>query len=87
MAKKSSCPVSRQQFREKAQRLEVVINGQKWLAVPKEFSTGSLGWNLNEKITVEIDGTPVSAQVGLNVTLIGSKELPLDHLPAAQPQG
>ena len=85
MAKKSSCPISRKQFREKAQKIEVTINGQKWNAAPKEFSTNSLGWNLNEKITIEIDGVSVTAQIGLNVTLVGSKELPLDTPPAAAP--
>ena len=85
MAKKSTCPISRKQFREKAQKVEVAINGQKWMAAPKEFSTNSLGWNLNEKITVEIDGVPVTVQVGLNLTLVGSKELPLDAPPAAAP--
>ena len=85
MAKKSTCPVSRKQFREKAQKVEVVINGQKWMAAPKEFSTNSLGWNLNEKITIDIDGVPTTVQVGLNLTLVGSKELPLDAPPAAAP--
>jgi hypothetical protein len=78
MAKKSTCPITRKQFREKAQRVEVTINGQKWMAAPKEFSTNSLGWNLNEKITIEIDGVSVTVQVGLNLTVVGSKELPLD---------
>jgi hypothetical protein len=27
---------------------------------------------------VEIDGVPVTVQVGMNMTIIGSKELPLD---------
>ncbi len=83
MAKKSTCPISRKQFREKAQRIKVTIDGKEWTAGPKEFSTNSLGWNLNEKINIMIDGVEVTAQVGLNVTLVGSKELPLDAPPAA----
>ena len=83
MAKKSTCPVSRKQFREKAQKIEVTINGQKWMVAPKEFSTNSLGWNLNEKLNVEIDGQPVTVQIGLNLIIVGSKELPLDAPPAA----
>jgi hypothetical protein len=46
------------------------------IAEVKEFSTGSLGWYLNGKTTVEVGGTPVSVQIGLNLTIVGSKELP-----------
>jgi len=42
----------------------------------KEFSTGSLGWYLNTKTTIEVDGKPVVVQIGLNLTIVGSKELP-----------
>ncbi len=78
MAKKTSCPISRQQFREKAKPMTITINGKEYQAIPKEFSTGSLGWNVNEKLMVEIDGVPVSVQIGMNLTLVGSKELPQD---------
>ncbi|HKB39774.1 MAG TPA: hypothetical protein VKD72_25280, partial [Gemmataceae bacterium] len=44
----------------------------------KEFSTGSLGWYLNGKTVVEINGVRVPVQIGLNLTIIGSKELPAD---------
>jgi hypothetical protein len=44
-------------------------------AVVKEFSTGSLGWYLNGKTMVEVDGLPVAVQIGLNLTVVGSKEL------------
>jgi hypothetical protein len=76
MAAKTTCPVTRQQFKDQAKSMEVVINGQKMLAEPREFSTGSLGWNINGKLVVQIGDTPVTVQVGLNVTLVGSKELP-----------
>lgn len=81
MAKKSTCPITREQFRTKARPVEVTINGKQFTAAPKEFSTNSLGWNINEKITIEIDGTPVTVQVGMNLTVVGSKELPLDAAP------
>jgi len=56
---------------------------------PKEVSTGSLGWYLNTKITLEVDGVRVAVQVGLNLTIVGSKELPDDSPPAsaAAPEG
>ena len=37
----------------------------------KEFSTGSLGWYLNGKTTIDVDGTPVSVQIGMNLTIVG----------------
>jgi hypothetical protein len=73
---KTTCPVSRQQFRTKAQPVTVTINNTPFQAVVKEFSTGSLGWYLNGKTMVEVDGVPVAVQIGLNLTVVGSKELP-----------
>lgn len=78
MAGKTTCPVSRQQFKDGAKAIEVVIAGQKMIAEPREFSTGSLGWNINGKIILQVGDTPVTVQVGLNLTLVGSKELPKD---------
>jgi hypothetical protein len=83
MAKKTTCPVTRADFRSKAKAVTVMIGDQRLVAEVKEFSTGSLGWYLNGKTTIDIDGTPVSVQIGLNLTIIGSKELPGDAAPAA----
>jgi len=71
---KSPCPVSLSQFLEKAEPLKVVINGQEFLAEVKSFSTGSFGWYINGKTSVQIDGKPVSVQIGMNLTVVGSKE-------------
>jgi hypothetical protein len=71
---KSPCPVSLSQFLEKAEPLKVVINGQEMLAEVKSFSTGSFGWYINGKTSVSIDGKPVSVQIGMNLTVVGSKE-------------
>jgi hypothetical protein len=71
---KSPCPVSLSQFQEKAEPLKVVINGQEMLAEVKAFSTGSFGWYINGKTTVSVDGKPVSVQIGMNMTIVGSKE-------------
>ena len=71
---KSACPLSRTQFIEKAEPVKVVINGQELVADKREFSTGSFGWYYNCKITVQVDGKPLSVQVGLNLTVVGSKE-------------
>lgn len=78
MAKKTSCPISRSEFRENAKPMSVTINGVPLQAEVKEFSTGSLGWYLNGKTTVDIGGKLVSVQIGMNLTIVGSKELPQD---------
>ena len=83
MAKKTTCPITRGDFRAKAKPVTVTIGDQKLVADVKEFSTGSLGWYLNGKTTIEIDGVPVSVQIGLNLTIVGSKELPHDGPPPA----
>jgi hypothetical protein len=76
MAKKSVCPISREDFAEKAQPVEVVINGMPMTAEPKEFSTGSLGWYLNSKANIKVGEKSVTVQIGMNLTIVGSKELP-----------
>ncbi len=79
MAKKTSCPVSRVEFREKAKPVTVTFGAVPMMAEVKEFSTGSMGWYLNGKTTVEIDGKAVPVQITLNLTIVGSKELPRDE--------
>ena len=83
MAKKTTCPVSRQEFWDKAKDVVVKINDQELSAEKKGFSTGSLGWYLNGKTTVDIGGKRVSVQIGLNLTIVGSKELPQDTAPSS----
>lgn len=78
MAKKTTCPISRPGFRQQAKPVTVTINGIPLQAEVKEFSTGSLGWYLNGKTMIDVGGTPVSVQIGLNLTIVGSKELPQD---------
>ena len=70
------CPITRKHFREHAKPIEVNINGVPLIAEVKEFSTGSLGWNISNKMSINVGGTPVNVQVGLNLTIVGSKELP-----------
>jgi hypothetical protein len=54
----------------------VTINGVDFLADPKELSTGSLGWSISAKTVLEVNGEPQRVQIGLNLTIVGSKELP-----------
>jgi hypothetical protein len=74
MPPKTSCPVSLAQFLEKAEPMKVTINGQEMLAEVKQFSTGSFGWYMNGKTVVSIDGKAVSVQIGMNLTIVGSKD-------------
>ena len=73
---KSSCPISREEFRTGAKAVKILIGEVPLMAEVKEFATGSLGWYLNGKTTIEINGKPVSVQIGMNLTIVGSKELP-----------
>jgi hypothetical protein len=79
MAKKTSCPITRGDFRAKAKPVSVTVGSIPMVAEVKEFSTGSLGWYLNGKTTIDVGGTPVSVQIGMNITIVGSKELPKDQ--------
>ena len=71
---KTNCPVTRTQFSAKAEPVRIQINGNEMLAEVKQFSTGSFGWYLNGKTIIVVDGKPCNVQVGLNLTLVGSKE-------------
>ena len=75
---KTSCSVTRAEFRQHAKPVQVKIGEVPLLAEVKEFSTGSLGWYLNGKTTIEIGGKAVTVQIGMNLTIVGSKELPKD---------
>jgi hypothetical protein len=75
-SKRTQCPISREQFREQVQPVRVQIGSISVEVDPKEFSTGSLGWYLNGKTSVEVGGVKCPVQIGLSLTIIGSKELP-----------
>jgi hypothetical protein len=85
MSKKTNCPITREQFRSRARPVSITVCDVPMVVPTKEFSTGSLGWYLNGKTVIEIDGTPVQVQLGLSLTIIGSKELPADAPAPTQP--
>lgn len=68
--------ITRTQFVEKATPVTITIDGKTYEAEVKEFSTGSLGWYFSGKVTIEVDGVRLQVQAGLNLTIVGSKELP-----------
>ena len=65
--------VSRADFLAKAEPIKIDLNGFPLTADPREFSTGSFGWYVNAKAPVVIDGKTVQVQVGMNLTVVGSK--------------
>ncbi len=80
-AKKTACPITRERFTKSPSAIGNKMHDgagelQGVVALRREFSTGSLGWNANEKITIVVDGVPCKAQVGISITLVSSKELP-----------
>jgi hypothetical protein len=81
--RKTECPISRQDFVAQAKSVEVVINGVPTLAEVKEFSTGSFGWHHGDKLTIKVGDTLLRVQVGLTLTVIGSKDAPKDMATAA----
>ena len=76
MPAKTICPINRQDFHTQAQPVPIKIGDKEYQADVKEFSTGSLGWYFNGKTVIEIGGKKVTVQVGMNMTIIGSKDLP-----------
>jgi len=63
--------MSKSQFISKAPEIAPLISGQSIAATVRKFSTGSVGYNLNGKVTLA-DGTRL--QVTGNAIVIGSKE-------------
>ena len=82
-ASKTVCPITHSQFLANAKSVEVTINGQPTLAMVKEFSTGSFGWHHGDKLTFKVGDTLVKVQVGLTLTVIGSKDAPKGDLAEA----
>lgn len=81
--RKTNCPITREQFAKGAKPLDLgkILAGV-FAQIQRQddgtvgFSTGSIGWRLNEKIIVEVDGVPVTLQAQGNFIVVGSKELP-----------
>jgi hypothetical protein len=65
--------ISRPHFRRAAGFLPITIGGVSYKGIPKEYKTGSLGWMVSEKAMMMIEGEQVKVQIGLNITIIGSK--------------
>jgi len=75
--------LSREEFDRNAGSQIVTIAGKEFLAGAKEFSTGSLGWGLNDSFLTTINGVAVKVQVGMNLTIANTKDLPARVLTPA----
>jgi hypothetical protein len=81
MPPKTVCPISREEFLAKAEAIKIELNGFPLTAEPREFSTGSFGWYVNAKAPITVDGKTIQVQVGMNLTVVGSKDLPKAKAP------
>ena len=77
--KATVCPITRETFLDKAKPvlIKIVYDGQEQSIVlgRKEFSTGSFGWTAGgEKATFVIGDEAVKVQLGINLTVVNSKE-------------
>lgn len=76
---------TRRSFRTDAKPMSVSLGTHRiGVAEPVEHSTGSLGYRLTTKLQMRIGNSMVWVQVGLTMTVIGSKGLPEDQVQQAQ---
>jgi hypothetical protein len=85
----TTCPVSEAVFLSKAPVLVVTIREHgssdvllEVVCKPRHNSTGSFGYNANDKLRLQVAGEELVVQVGANATVVGSKDAPKD-VPAA----
>lgn len=70
---KKKCVLTQVDFMARAKPMQLVLNGILLTAMPKVFSTGSYGWNFNQKTVIDVDGVGIEVQIGANITAVGSK--------------
>jgi hypothetical protein len=69
--------MTKKDFTSTARPVDVTIAGQTLQAVPRAFSTGSVGFHLNGKVTVQLpNGETARLQVNGNLVVVGSREWP-----------
>jgi hypothetical protein len=68
------CPVRREQFRARAKSVKVVLDGKEFASEIEAIPTRSFCWFINARINVKITWGVVPFRVGLNLTIIASKE-------------
>jgi len=69
--KKPKPQLTEKQLDDAATAVEVVVDGQKLIGEKKEFSSGSVGWNVNGKVVI----SGLKCQVSANIIIVGSKNV------------
>ena len=72
--------MSKEQFGQCAKPLRVLIEETPIHALPKRFSTGSVGWNANAKTQIVVNGEALEIQIGINLTVIGTRNQPSKNI-------
>ncbi|CAE8585095.1 unnamed protein product [Polarella glacialis] len=71
---KQASSMTKGEFMKKAKRFTIKIGDKNINVDPKQFSTGSSGFYASGKALVEVGGISLQLQIGMNCTVIGSKE-------------
>eukprot|EP00051_Salpingoeca_urceolata_P027761 m.483170 g.483170 ORF g.483170 m.483170 type:complete len:192 (+) comp22803_c0_seq1:117-692(+) len=66
--------MSPQDFEEQAGLLELDVFGNKIVGAPRTFTSSNRGWYAGGKIQVPVGDQLLWAQLGINITIVGSKE-------------
>jgi hypothetical protein len=67
--------MTKKQFVSTARPVSVTVAGQTLEATPKEFATGSVGFHVNGKVTLQLpSGETVRLQVNGNLVVVGSRQ-------------
>ncbi|GAB5372198.1 hypothetical protein AAMO2058_001644900 [Amorphochlora amoebiformis] len=74
LKEKQSELMSKKYFLDYAKEIAIDIHGNKLTGKARDFSSGNLGWYLGGKIEIPVGKKNVWCQVGINVTIPGSKE-------------
>lgn len=67
-------PVTRDQFKKGAKPMMAKIGDVPVAVMPREFSTGTLGWFANGATVIEVDGVPCKVTYSVQLYIANSKE-------------
>merc|ERR1711879_290230 len=65
--------MSRKDFMKAAKAQTIEIGGKTVKLLPKEYSTGSVGFYSNQKVSISVNGVDLQLQANLSLTVVGSK--------------
>merc|ERR1711865_807470 len=66
--------MTRSKFMSSAPEMELNIWGNKLIGKPRSFSSDNMGWYTGGKVEVEVDGKVIWGSIGINLTIMGSKD-------------